>query len=440
MTKIIIIEDNPTYNTFISKFLAKAGFKSIQVHRLFTAKKHLLEAGDDDIVLAALRLSDGESTELLRWMKDNDRLLPFIIMTNYAEVHTAVECMRLGSIDYMPKLLIEDRLLPLLHTIVKEQEENREYQNRIFVRQGTAYQNMLKRIRLVAPTRLNVLVLGESGTGKEHIARQIHLQSKLAAKPFVAVDCGSLTPSLAPSAFFGHVKGAFTGADYNVNGYFQEANGGTLFLDEIGNLPMETQQMLLRAIQENCYRPVGAKENKNTNIRIVSATNEDLQRAIKERRFRQDLFYRLQGYVITAPPLRDCPEDIMPLAGFFREVSNRELERAVKGFDSSAREALLLYTWPGNVRELKQKIQRAVLQAESDMITEADLELDYETIASTPGCFALRSDEEEKERIIRALEHTNGNKILAAKLLGIGRTTLYTKMEKYEITIKKTIR
>ena len=299
---------------------------------------------------------------------------------------------------------------------------------------------MLKRIRLVAPTRLNVLVLGESGTGKEHIARQIHLQSKLAAKPFVAVDCGSLTPSLTPSAFFGHVKGAFTGADYNVNGYFQEANGGTLFLDEIGNLPMETQQMLLRAIQENCYRPVGAKENKNTNIRIVSATNEDLQRAIKERRFRQDLFYRLQGYVITAPPLRDCPEDIMPLAGFFREVSNRELERAVKGFDSSAREALLLYTWPGNVRELKQKIQRAVLQAESDMITEADLELDYETIASTPGCFALRSDEEEKERIIRALEHTNGNKILAAKLLGIGRTTLYTKMEKYEITIKKTIR
>ena len=145
---------------------------------------------------------------------------------------------------------------------------------------------MLKRIRLVAPTRLNVLVLGESGTGKEHIARQIHLQSKLAAKPFVAVDCGSLTPSLAPSAFFGHVKGAFTGADYNVNGYFQEANGGTLFLDEIGNLPMETQQMLLRAIQENCYRPVGAKENKNTNIRIVSATNEDLQRAIRseERR------------------------------------------------------------------------------------------------------------------------------------------------------------
>lgn len=191
---------------FHQQVLGKGGIQEHTGSSPFYCQKHLLEAGDDDIVLAALRLSDGESTELLRWMKDNDRLLPFIIMTNYAEVHTAVECMRLGSIDYMPKLLIEDRLLPLLHTIVKEQEEKREFQNRIFVRQGTAYQNMLKRIRLVAPTRLNVLVLGESGTGKEHIARQIHLQSKLAAKPFVAVDCGSLTPSLTPSAFSGMSK------------------------------------------------------------------------------------------------------------------------------------------------------------------------------------------------------------------------------------------
>lgn len=195
---------------------------------------------------------------------------------------------------------------------------------------------------------------------------------------------------------------------------------------------METQQMLLRAIQERRYRPIGAKEDKTADVRIVAATNEDLHKAVAEKRFRQDLLYRLQEYVITVPPLRDCLEDIMPLAEFFREIANQELERSVKGFDATARKALLAYLWPGNVRELKQKVLSAVLHAEGDMITEDELELGGEQTAASVG-FTLKSGEEEKERILRALKQADGNKKLAAKLLGIGRTTLYNKLEEYGI-------
>ena len=428
--KIYVIEDNPVYNDYVCNLLKKEGFDTAQAFHLNTARKLLLKAKEDDIVLADLRLPDGESIDLLRWMRANGKEQPFIVMTNYGEVNSAVESMKLGSKDYIQKPLLEDRLVPLVRSIQKEQEKRKLRLIPIFKRSGEAFVNIKKRIRLVAPTRMSVLILGENGTGKEHIAHNIHSQSKLSDKPFVAVDCGALSPSLAQSAFFGHVKGAFTGADADKAGYFQEADGGTLFLDEVGNLTMETQQMLLRAIQERRYRPVGAKEDKTANVRIVTATNEDLQRAVTEKRFRQDLLYRLQEFVITVPPLRDCQEDIMPLAEFFREVANRELECSVSGFSSEARKAMLTYPWPGNVRELKQKILAAVLQAEGDVITGEDLELDSEQNTSTVG-FTLKSGEEERERILRALKQAEGNKKLAAKLLGIGRTTLYNKLDEY---------
>ena len=438
--KIIVVEDNPVYNTFICKLLANNGFKTEQIYHLSSARKVLINADNDDIILADLRLPDGESIELLKWMRVNDKRQAFIIMTDYAEVHTAVESMKLGSIDYIPKQLVEDKLVPLLHSIIKEREQKRQRQVPIFIRQGEAYRNIKKRVHLVAPTRMSVLILGENGTGKEHIAQDIHTQSCFSDKPFVAVDCGSLAPTLAPSAFFGHVKGAFTGADCNRTGYFQEAEGGTLFLDEVGNLTMEMQQMLLRAIQERRYRPVGAKGEKTANVRIIAATNENLHDAVKEKRFRQDLLHRLQEYVITIPPLRDCQEDIMPLADFFREIANDELGRNVRGFDASARKALLTHTWSGNVRELKQKIFTAVLHTESDTITDTDLELSYESASSSTVSFALRTAEEEKERIIRALKQANGNKILAARLLAISRSTLYAKIEEYGIKVEKTFK
>lgn len=428
--RIFVIEDNPVYNDYVCNLLKKEGFDTMQAYRLGPARKLLAGMEEDDIVLADLRLDEGDGIDLLRWMRANGMRQPFIIMTNYGEVHSAVESMKLGSKDYIQKPLLEDKLIPLVRSLQKEWEKRQQRQVPIFIRQGAAYQHIKKRVRLVAATRMSVLILGENGTGKEHISQHIHTQSKLADKPFVAVDCGSLPPALAQSAFFGHVKGAFTGADTDKSGYFQEAEGGTLFLDEVGNLTMETQQVLLRAIQERRYRPVGAKEDKAANVRIVAATNEDLEKAVKEKRFRQDLLYRLREFVITVPPLRDSQEDILPLAEFFREIANRELERQTKGFDASARKALLTHPWPGNVRELKQKVLTAVLQAEGDMITEDDLEFGSEPIASPVG-FTLKSEEEEKERILRALKQAKGNKKLAAGLLDISRATLYKKLKEY---------
>ena len=428
-TRIIVVEDNIVYCEYVCNLLAREGYSTVKAYHLSTAKKHLQQATDDDIVVSDLRLNDGNGIDLLRWMRKEGKMQPFIIMTDYAEVHTAVESMKLGSIDYIPKKLIEDKLVPLIRSIQKERQ-SRHSRMPVFAREGSAFQKIMHRRKLVAVTDMSVMIFGENGTGKEHIAHHLHDKSKRAGKPFVAVDCGSLSRELAPSAFFGHVKGAFTGADSTKKGYFHEAEGGTLFLDEVGNLALETQQMLLRAIQERRYRPVGAKEDKTANVRIVAATNEDLQKAVTEKRFRQDLLYRLQEYVITMPPLRDCPEDIMPLAEFFREMANRELEREVKGFAASARNALLAHAWPGNVRELKQKIQTAVLQSEGDMITEADLELDNEPSA-TSACFTLKSGDEERGRILRALKQAAGNKKMAAKILGIGRTTLYNKLVEY---------
>ena len=433
--KVYVIEDNPVYNDYVCNLLKKGGFDTTQAYRISTAKKLLAKAEDDAIVLADLRLPDGESIDLLRWMRKERKMQIFIVMTDYAEVHTAVESMKLGSSDYIPKRLIEDKLVPLICSLCKVQEKKKHSQVPIFTRQGKAYQEVKRRVRLVAPTRLSVLILGENGTGKEHIAQYIHAQSKVADKPFVPVDCGSLSPTLAQSAFFGHKKGAFTGADSDKTGYFEEANGGTLFLDEVGNLSLETQQMLLRAIQERRYRSIGAKEDKIANVRIVAATNEDLLKAVSEKRFREDLLYRLHDFEITVPPLRDCQEDIMPLAEFFREIANNELECNVLGFDGEARKTLLTHAWPGNVRELRQKIIGAVLQTQTGLVTKGHLELAV-TKPTSPVSFALRNDTEDKERILRALKQANGNRKVAAELLGIGRTTLYSKLEEYGLKYK----
>ena len=274
-TTIIVVEDNIVYCEFVCNMLAREGYRTVKAYHLSTAKKHLQQATDNDIVVADLRLPDGNGIDLLRWMRKEGKMQPFIIMTDYAEVNTAVESMKLGSIDYIPKQLVEDKLVPLIRSILKERQAGQRRMP-VFARDGSAFQKIMHRIRLVAATDMSVMIFGENGTGKEHIAHHLHDKSKRAVKPFVAVDCGSLTKELAPSAFFGHVKGAFTGADCAKKGYFHEAEGGTLFLDEVGNLALETQQMLLRAIQERRYRPVGDKADRSFNVRIIAATNEEL--------------------------------------------------------------------------------------------------------------------------------------------------------------------
>lgn len=286
------------------------------------------------------------------------------------------------------------------------------------------------RLSRVAGVDRSVLIIGERGSGKELAVQRIHYLSARWQKNLVAVNCAALPSSLIESELFGYEQGAFTGAVKTRKGRFEEAEGGTLFLDEVGNLTPDTQQMLLRAIQERRYRPVGGKEDKTADVRIIAATNEDLQKAVSEKRFRQDLLYRLQEYAVTVPPLRESSDDIMPLSEFFREQANMELERNVKGFDQSARKALLTHSWPGNVRELRLTVQAAVLHTAGDMVSAKDLEITGEHIC-TSCCFTLKDEELEKERILRALEQAEGNRNMASQILGIGRTTLYRKMMEY---------
>lgn len=427
MGRIIVVEDNIIYSDFVCRLLESKGFRSASASTCNGARKLFAGMQEDDIVLSDLRLPDGDGIALLEELRTQGRNNPYIVMTDYDEVPTAVRSMKLGAEDYLPKRLIEDSLFPLLKSLQKKMER---HETPIYERQSTVFREIDRKIRLVAPTNMSVLILGESGTGKEHIAEKIHKASKRANRPFVSVDCGMLSKELAASALFGHEKGAFTGAEGKRRGYWEEAAGGTLFLDEAGNLPVEVQQMMLRAIQSKRYRTVGGDKDRTADVRIIAATNEDLQAAIAEKRFRQDLYQRLKEYTIAIPPLRKCREDIMPLATFFLNLANKEFDRQVKGFDAEARKLMLTHTWTGNVRELKGIVRSAVLFTDGDTVTPEALDFD-EITSTTDASPAL--DDMERKQIIRVLEQAKGNRKLAAELLGIGRTTLYNKMKAYGI-------
>lgn len=432
MGKVIVIDDNVVYCDYVGNLLAKEGITIEKIYSFAAAKKALTVVRSDDIVLSDLRLPDGDGIELLKLMRETGHRNPFFIMTDYDEVPTAVRSMKSGADDYISKRKLEDELLPVIRNLLKRKRRANTNGENIFQRESEAFQFIDRRIRLVASTNISVLILGENGTGKEHIAEKIHRLSDRANKPFVAVDCGLLSASLAASTLFGHEKGAFTGATDNKAGYFREADGGTLFLDEVGNLPMEVQQMLLRAIQSRTYRSVGGNQDKFADVRIIAATNEDLKTAVEEKRFRQDLYYRIQEFVIDLPPLRKCREDILPLAKFFIDEMNTELNKSVSGLDTEVTERLQLYNWPGNVRELRQTIQTAVLMTGSGMITTETLGLPEEVVYANSD-FSLIDNEMQKERIIKALKQADGNKRQAARLLGISPPTLYKKLEQYHI-------
>jgi len=433
MGKVIIIDDNVVYCDHVGNLLAKEGIETERIYSLSAAKKAVLSVSDDDIILSDLRFPDGNGIDLLKYMRENGRRSPFFIMTDYDEVPTAVRSMKSGADDYISKRTLEEELLPTIRGLLRRNSRSLVKREHILDRESEAFQTIDHRIRLVAPTNISVLILGENGTGKEHIAAKIHRRSDRADKPFVAVDCGLLSSSLAASILFGHEKGAFTGATDNKAGYFGEADGGTLFLDEIGNLPMEVQQMLLRAIQSKTYRSVGGNRDKASDVRIIAATNEDLNKAVEEKRFRRDLYYRIREFVVELPPLRKCREDILPLAEFFIGEMNTELKKSVSGFDAEAKKLLALYHWPGNVRELRQVVQTAVLMTGEGLIPSDALGIDATEVESGVSDFALVDETMQKDRIIKALKQTDGNKRQAAKLLGISPPTLYKKMEQYNI-------
>ena len=431
MGRIIVIEDNIIYSDFVCRLLENKGFCCMAASNCNGARKLFAKMQEDDIVLADMRLPDSDGIDLLEELRKQGRNNPYIIMTEHGEIPIAVRSLKLGAEDFIPKDLLEINLPPLLKALQKRLEH---HEIPIYERQSAAFREIDHKIKLVANTNMSVLILGESGTGKEHIAKKIHARSKRAGKPFVAVDCGLLSKELAASDLFGHEKGAFTGAERKRLGVWEEAAGGTLFLDEIGNLPPEVQQMLLRALEAKRYRPTGGSKDKKADVRIIAATNEDLQTAIAEKRFRADLYQRLKEYTLHIPPLRECKEDILPLADFFRQLANEEFEKQVKGFDEEAKKELLAYTWGGNVRELKRVVRMAVLHTEGDTVTADALEFDEMPLAADAS---LALNDMEKKQIIHALEQTKGNRTMAAALLGIGRTTLYSKMKEYGIKYKE---
>ena len=427
METILIVEDNRTYARTTANWLTRNGVNTRYVLSA-NAAKEFLRNNEVDLVLSDFRLGDCNGVELLEWMKSHGYRMPFLIMTGYGDIPGAVEALKRGADNYLPKPVQTEKVLGIIRELLGRRKKSVESEQTFYVCKSPA--KLQEMVRLVAPAdSLSVLIRGASGTGKEWVARQIHAFSKRSDAPFVAVDCGALPRELAASELFGHKKGAFTGAVEDKSGVFAAANHGTLFLDEVGNLNLETQMQLLRALQEKCYRLLGGKEEIHTDIRLLAATNENLERAISEGRFREDLFHRLNEFPLYVPLLKDCREDIIPLAGFFLPNANRELGKKIKGFDQDVRKAFRAYSWPGNIRELKNVVKRACVLAQEDWITLKDITLPVDIKPSED--YKQDMARTELEAIQKALETMGNDRKAAARLLGISRSTLYLKLKKY---------
>ena len=449
--RILIVEDDRSFGAMLQKWFDRNGFSATLCSGMVAAQEALSQTDPYRLVLSDLRLPDGDGITLLNWLNENRMSIPVIIMTGYGEIQTAVSAIKLGAFDFMEKPINPDILTKKIEAAFeakqkestppqKKQTKKKSYKdNKEFVEGRSPLSvQMYTHIDLVAPTQMAVMIIGESGTGKEHVARLIHTRSNRANGPFIAVDCGSLSIELAPSELFGHKKGSFTSAIEDKTGFFREAHGGTLFLDEVGNLPSGVQMQLLRTLQEKKVRPVGTSTDINVDVRILTATNENLEEAIEKGNFREDLYHRLNEFMIRMPSLRECADDIPSYADHFREEANRELDREVSGISPEALAVLQRYNWPGNLRELRNVIRRAVLFTRGDSITTDSLPVltvKKEGLPPITDVSLTVEPEEERGKILRALEQVKGNKTKAAILLQIDRKTLYNKMHQYHIDL-----
>lgn len=444
MTRILIVEDDIAFGTMMQTWLKKKGFDVDKATSVGAAVRLIGDKPAYDLVLSDLRLPDRDGLELLAWMHKNNMLIPFIVMTNYAEVQNAVLAMKSGAADYIAKPIQPDILLSKIKDALKNADnataaattptnnttttpQHHNTTTRHIEGNSEASRQLYSYVSLVAPTPMSVLILGASGTGKEYVARRIHEQSQRAGKPFVALDCGAIPRDVAASEFFGHKKGAFTGADSDKLGAFEAANGGTLFLDEVGNLSYEVQVQLLRVLQERRVRPLGAIEERPIDIRLVAATNENMEQAVAEGRFREDLYHRLSEFTIYMPQLSERGTDLFLFADLFVRLANEDLSRNVEGFEARAAEMLASHTWPGNLRELNNVVKRAVLVARGPYITQEELSAAMGPVRQEP-ITALHDADAERQRILNALQQCGGNKSKAARMLGIDRKTLYNKL------------
>lgn len=451
--KILIIEDDLAFGKMLQLFLERKKFK-VSLATSGKQARELLNSSHIDLLITDLKLPDDSGMELLKIARKHSPPTPTILMTSYADVTTAVEAIKRGAADYISKPFRPEELLMVMEQAlekpVAEQSEkvtsngakssqpskkNKQNNKKTEVVAGNSEASVEfnRHLKLVAPTDMCVLIEGESGTGKEVAAQAIHNQSKRNKGPFVAVDCGAIPEEIAASEFFGHIKGSFTGAINDKKGHFEAANGGTLFLDEVGNLSYQNQMQLLRALQERKIKPVGGNKEIQVDVRIVSATNEDLLQAVEEGRFREDLYHRLNEFSVNIPPLRERKDDLLLFADFFLQEANKNLNKEVLGLSAEAQQVFFNYSWPGNLRELRNIIRRAVLLTTDSFIPLEVLpkEVRHETPKRSSSEVLLSKEEYEKQSIIQALEKTNNNKSEAARLLNIARKTLYNKLKQY---------
>ena len=465
MSNILVIDDDKDICVVLSKFLTKNAY-TVSVANTGEEGLKQLRATDFDLILCDYRLPDISGIELLQKIKILSSSVAVIIITGYSDVKTAVETFRYGASDYVIKPLYPDELLVTIReTIAKNQaklgtaqpppivkSESKRLTNGklstedFIIGKSTQSQAVQRHVELIAPSDMSVVIHGETGTGKEFVAQSIHRLSARANKPFVAIDCGALPKELAGSELFGHIKGSFTGAVSDKQGSFETADGGTIFLDEIGNLSYENQVKLLRVIQERKIKRIGATKDTPIDVRIIAATNENLTKSVKEGRFREDLYHRLNEFKIQLTPLRERRDDILYFSEFFLQRANEALNRDVKSFSTEVKNYFTSYYWYGNLRELNNVIKRAVLltagdeiQAESlpqEITQSAGLPQDGEGFAAEENVGLLKSIAwtAERQAIIDALEKVNYNKSKASELLNIDRKTLYNKLKLYNIT------
>jgi two-component system response regulator HydG len=446
MSKILLIEDDISFCKLLEKFLIK---KTFGVTIAFSAAEARLAIKKEsfNLILMDIRLPDADGIGLMAEFKNSNPEIPVILMTGYSDVNTAVKAIKNGATDYISKPFNPDEVLLVITNAIQipQEEEVPAKENKINKKQpvsenefvkgiSTASKKLLDHIQLVSPTDMSVLIIGESGTGKEIIAKSIHQQSNRKNNNFIAVDCGAIPKELAASEFFGHLKGSFTGAINDKIGYFEAANGGTLFLDEIGNLSYENQIQLLRALQERKIKPVGSNKEINVDIRIVTATNEDLREAVKNGDFREDLYHRINEFSILSPSLTDREEDLMVFADYFLEKANEQLNKDIIGFSPEVIAIFQKYNWPGNLRELQNCVKRSTLLTRGDYIESDVLPAEFfQTQIKQHSADTFSLSENEKGAIINALSRTQNNKSEAAKLLKITRKTLYNKLKQYDI-------
>ncbi len=448
MGSILLIEDDLTFSRILEGFLSKNGYRVTVTHNGKDGLKGFLSR-PFDLVLLDYRLPDTTGMDVLVEMKNSNPDTAVIIMTSFSDIKTAVKAIKLGAYEYITKPVNPDELLMLVKqgmnnerpggTRKKSPTSARQY---VQGKSGASKQ-LHDYVRLVAPTSMSVVIEGESGTGKEYVARTIHNMSSRAKAPFVAVDCGALSKELAASELFGHMKGSFTGAVSDKTGQFEAAHTGTLFLDEVGNLSYEVQVKLLRALQERVVTPIGSNKEVRVDVRIITATNDDLSQSVRQGQFREDLYHRINEFMLRVPALRERTEDLDEFLDFFREAANAELSKNVTGFEEDVLRLFRTYDWPGNLRELKNVVKRAVLLTSGEKVAMDALPPEMVTATRTQPTRTLPEaqiydlkalqETQEKEMIVKTLQEVRYNKSRAARILNIDRKTLYLKMEKYGI-------